>query len=237
MVGFFRCITSRAQKPRGFCGWKFLEPCEGLRQAHPPESIAVASFCGTARVRNRALVPGRARAGGGAGAAGAGRARAEAAAAVARLDCCGAAGPVSEAAPRREGGGLERAASEPAGGLGRLRGGVRDPVAPAARPGRPFLRAPIRAQIRPRARGLSTPGWRTPLARPPPPGRSPFPARRRRPRPTSRSRHCFPGVDLLGPRLSRGAGQRRSPSPVVPLGGQPRLRSRRGAGAGLLPGD
>lgn len=43
-------------------------------------------------------------------------------------------------------------------------------------------------------------------------------------------------VGSLGPRLSRGAGQRHSLSPVVPLGGQPRLRSRREAGAGLLPG-
>lgn len=82
MVRFFRRITSGA--PPGVLWLEVPRACERLRQAHPPESIAVAGFCGTARVRNRALVPGRARAGGGAGAAGAGRARAEAAAAVAR---------------------------------------------------------------------------------------------------------------------------------------------------------
>lgn len=135
----------------------------------------------------------------------------------------------------KEGGGIGAGDERGASGLWRMRGGVRDPAAPAARPGRPFLRAPTTTRIRPRARGLSTPGWRTPLARPPPPGRSPFPARRRRPRPTSRSRHCFPGVGSLGPRLSRGAGQRRSPSRPARRAALPPFSSWGGRGAS--PGD
>lgn len=73
---------------------------------------------------------------------------------------------------------------------------------------------PNPAQICPRARGLSAPAWRTPRARASPARRSPFPARRRRPRPTSRSRHCFPASASWDPAfLAEWAGRRRSRFP------------------------
>lgn len=93
--------------------------------------------------------------------------------------------------PRRAGGGLERAAGERAGwgGCAAERATPRPPPSALASLS---LGSLTTARICPRARGLSAPGWRTPLARAPVARRSPFPARRRRPRPTSRSRHCFP---------------------------------------------
>lgn len=115
--------------------------------------------------------------------------------------------------PRRAGGGLERAGGERAGwgGCAVERATPRLPPPSQASlcsgPSTP-------ARIRPRARGLSAPGWRTPLARAPVSRRIPFPARRRRPRPTSRSRHCFPASARWDPAfLAEWAGGRRSPFP------------------------
>lgn len=78
-----------------------------------------------------------------------------------------------------------------------------------------------------------------PLARAPPNRRSPFPSRRRRPRPTSRSRHCFPASARWDPAfLAEWAGGRATRSvPLVSLGRHPGLSSREtGALMGCEPG-
>lgn len=117
-----------------------------------------------------------------------------------------------------------------------MRGGARDPAAPRRPPGRPFPQGPLPQPGSAHAPTASAPrGGARPWPRAPPSSRSPFLARRRRPRPTSCSRHCFPasarwdpafpaewaGGALGSPRLSRQAAW-------------PQFFSRGGRGAPLM---